>query len=92
MILTIVNRLFQLYSLALVVYVLMTWFPGALQSRLGVILGRFCEPYLAFFDRFIPTFGGISFSPIVALLALLFVQNGVNLVLTSLLSALGFAF
>jgi YggT family protein len=83
-ILTIINRLFELYSLAIVVYVLMSWFPGAQQSKFGEILGKICDPYLDFFDRFIPPIAGISFSPIVALIALQFIQNGLDLVLNSL--------
>lgn len=83
-ILTIINRLFELYSLAIVVYVLMSWFPGAQQSKFGEFLGRICDPYLDFFDRFIPPIAGISFSPIVALIALQFIQNGLDLILNSL--------
>ncbi|ULQ49760.1 YggT family protein [Liquorilactobacillus nagelii] len=82
LILTIINRLFELYSLALVIYVLMSWFPNAQQSRFGQLLGHFCQPYLDFFDRFIPPIGGISFSPIVALIALQFIQNGLVLVVS----------
>ncbi len=83
-ILTIINRLFELYSLAIVVYVLMSWFPGAQQSKVGDFLAKLCDPYLGFFERFIPPIGGISFSPIVALIALQFIQNGLDLVLTLL--------
>lgn len=82
MILTIVNRLFELYSFAIIVYVLMSWFPMAQGSKLSEILGRICEPYLSFFDRFVPLIGGISFAPIVALIALRFIQSGFNFVLS----------
>ncbi|WP_281164897.1 YggT family protein [Liquorilactobacillus sicerae] len=82
LILTIINRLFELYSLAIVVYVLMSWFPGAQQSKFGDFLGRLCDPYLNFFERIIPPIGGIGFSPIIALIALQFIQNGLDLVLT----------
>ncbi|MFT8458556.1 MAG: YggT family protein [Liquorilactobacillus ghanensis] len=82
LVLTIINRLFELYSLAIVVYVLMSWFPNAQQSRFGEILARFCQPYLDFFERFIPPIGGISFSPIVALIALQFIQNGLDLIVS----------
>lgn len=82
-ILVIINRLFQLYSLALLVYVLISWFPAAQGSKLAEILGRLCEPYLSIFDRFVPTIGGISFSPVVGLIALQFIQNGFNYIFTS---------
>ncbi|MDN2452490.1 YggT family protein [Lactobacillus sp. UCMA15818] len=84
MILTIINRIFELYSFAIIVYVLMSWFPAAQGSKLADILGRICEPYLSFFDRFVPLIGGISFAPIVALIALRFVQSGFNFVYSSI--------
>ncbi|KRL38699.1 hypothetical protein FD20_GL001417 [Liquorilactobacillus uvarum DSM 19971] len=67
-------------------FVLMSWFPGAYQTKLGQFLGRICQPYLGFFERFIPPFGGISFSPIVALIALQFIKYGFDVVLVLLLN------
>lgn len=77
MILTIINGLFQLYALAIVVYCLMSWFPGALQTKMGILLERFVHPFLSLFD-FIPPVFNIDFSPIIALVVLQFVNWGLD--------------
>ncbi|WP_165044422.1 YggT family protein [Adlercreutzia sp. ZJ138] len=65
----------EIYSLAIVVYVLFSWFP----SPSGVIadiyaaLGKLCDPYLNLFKRLIPPIGGmVDVTPIIALLVLQF--------------------
>ncbi|SHE38035.1 YggT family protein [Atopostipes suicloacalis DSM 15692] len=70
-------RLIDAYQLILVVYFLMSWLPGAYQSKLGEILYRICEPYVGFFRKFVPPIGFISLAGIVALVALSLIQNGV---------------
>jgi len=70
-------RLIDAYQLILVVYFLMSWLPGAYQSKLGEILYRICEPYVGFFRRFVPPIGFISLAGLVALVALSLIQNGV---------------
>jgi len=72
----IIDRLFQLYQIALVVYILMSWFPGAYNPAVGRFLGRICEPFLSIFRRFIPAIAGIDFSPIIAFLVLEFAERG----------------
>lgn len=74
-----VNRLIDLYILLIVVWCLLTWFPGALRSRLGELLTRLVGPYLNFFERSIPPLGGLSFAPVVALIVLYLVQAGVRM-------------
>lgn len=81
----VVGWAFDAYELAIIIYVLMSWFPGAYNTPVGHFLSRICQPYLAFFDRFIPAIGGISFSPIVAIIALSFIQNGIMGILTTLI-------
>lgn len=83
MFLSIIQGLFQLYSLAILIYVLMSWFPDAYETKLGGFLARICEPYLSLFN-FIPPIFGISFAPIVALIALEFVENGLLYLLAML--------
>ncbi|CCJ67076.1 MULTISPECIES: YggT family protein [Leuconostoc] len=68
-------RLVQYYEYAIVIYILMSWLPGARESGLGRFLGRIVEPYLRIF-RFIPPIGMLDFSPIVAILALNFARSG----------------
>jgi len=60
----------RLYSWAIIIYIIMSWFPGARESAFGEMLGRICEPYLEMFRKFIPPIGMIDFSPIVAILVL----------------------
>lgn len=64
-----------LYGFALIVYILMSWFPGARESSIGQVLTSICEPYLEQFRRFIPPLGMIDFSPIIAIIVLQFAQN-----------------
>lgn len=71
----LVNLGLQLYSFALIVYILMSWIPGSRQSSIGQVLTRICEPYLEQFRRFIPPLGMIDISPIVAIILLQFAKN-----------------
>ncbi|OAP98136.1 YggT family protein [Ligilactobacillus aviarius] len=71
----IITGLFQLYTLAIVVYCLMSWFPGALQTKFGMFLDRIVSPFLDLF-HFIPPIFNIDFSPIIALIVLGLVENG----------------
>lgn len=66
----IIMKFIQFYSIALLVYILMSWFPGARESQFGYFLGKVCEPYLEPFRKIIPPIGMIDISPIVALLVL----------------------
>ncbi|WP_253954732.1 MULTISPECIES: YggT family protein [Lactiplantibacillus] len=84
MLVTIISRLFQLYQLAIVVYILMSWFPGAYNTRIGQFLGQICEPFLSIFRRFIPAIAGLDFSPIIALLVLQFAERGLFYLLSFL--------
>ncbi len=69
-------KVIQFYSYALIIYILMSWFPGARESSIGQILGKVCEPYLEVFRKFIPPLGMFDFSPIVAILTLQFATYG----------------
>ena len=84
MLFVLINYLFYGYSLAIVIYVFMSWFPGAYQSALGRWLRQICEPYLQLFN-FIPPIMGLSFAPLVALIALRFIHIGLLFVLEMLL-------
>ncbi len=66
----------QIYSWVLIIYILMSWFPGARQSSFGNILARLAEPFLEPFRRIIPPLGMIDISPIVAILVLRFATAG----------------
>ena len=66
----------EIYSWALIIYILLSWFPGAKESSFGEFLARICEPYLEPFRRFIPPLGMIDISPIVAIFALKLAKTG----------------
>lgn len=72
----VIDLILVIYSYALLVYILMSWFPGARESSFGSFLGRICEPYLEQFRKFIPPIGMIDISPIVAIFVLFLARNG----------------
>lgn len=75
---TLLNGAFTIYSYALIIYILMSWFPGARESQFGYFLGRLCEPYLEQFRKFIPPIGMIDISPIAAIFTLHLARIGLN--------------
>lgn len=76
MIIALIAQLIQLYSWALIIYILMSWFPNARESGIGQILARICEPYLEPFRRIVPPLGMIDISPIVAFFVLKLATRG----------------
>ncbi|GCF93961.1 hypothetical protein NRIC_18520 [Enterococcus florum] len=72
------NRFVNLYTVLLIVYALLSWFPGAYQSGLGKLLSRICEPFLNLFRRLPLQFGGIDFSVMAAVLALGLITRIIN--------------
>jgi len=81
----IIAMAFQIYSFAIIIYILMSWLPGLQESKFGEFLAKIVEPYLSIFRKIIPPIGMIDISPIVALLALNFIQIGLYQVLAYLL-------
>lgn len=77
LVLDVILNLITIYSYALIIYILMSWFPNARESGIGQFLGRICEPYLEVFRRFIPPIGMMDLSPIVAFLVLRFASFGI---------------
>jgi YggT family protein len=77
------STLIYVYTLLIVLYiVIQLLFSLGLRppySRASdVVLGflrDICEPFLRIFRRFLPSFGGIDFSPILAILTLEIVNN-----------------
>ena len=81
MIYSLVETAFLVYRFMLIGYILMSWVPALQESAVGKFLETVCEPYLGFFRKFIPPIGMIDISPIVGLFALMFIQQGVYIVL-----------
>lgn len=79
-----ISNLFDLYSIALIVYALLSWFPGAYQTKFGEFLTRIVEPYLKLFRHLPLQFAGLDFTVWVAILAL----NLLNRVVFYLISVL----
>jgi len=85
---TAIDILFKViyyYQFVLIARVLMSWVPDIERTKVGEILYKLTEWYLGLFRRFIPSLplggGYLDFSPIVALLAWQFVDDGVLIVL-----------
>lgn len=71
-------RAIELYSWALIIYILMSWFPNARETSIGRFLTRICEPYLEPFRKIIPPLGMIDISPLVAFLVLNLAVRGLH--------------
>ncbi|MER2189838.1 MAG: YggT family protein [Solibacillus sp.] len=85
MIYSVVSTVFLIYRFMLIGYILMSWIPALQSSAVGEFLSKVCEPYLGFFRKFIPPIGMIDFSPIVGLFVLVFIEQGVYIVLSYIL-------
>ena len=81
----LVRLLFELYALVLFVRVLLSWIQVDPYNPLVKIIYQLTEPLLAPIRRVLPQGGGLDFSPMVALIVVLIVEQ---IVLTLLNSAL----
>ena len=77
-VISVLQQLIQVYSWALIIFILMSWFPNARESSIGQFLAKICEPYLEPFRRIIPPIGMMDISPIVAFLVLNFASSGLG--------------
>lgn len=82
MIYSILNTAISFYMYAIIIYILLSWFPNARESSFGRILGQICEPYLEPFRKIIPPIAMIDISPIVAILVLRMANEGLRVVFT----------
>ncbi|QBO37507.1 YggT family protein [Periweissella cryptocerci] len=73
----ILTRVIEIYIFVIIANALMSWLPGANESKLGQLISRLAEPYLNVF-RFLPTLGGIDFSPVLAIIVLELAQQGLT--------------
>jgi len=74
----IIFRLFDFYQILIVVWCLLSWFPrtsGGLLDDISNAIGTIVCPYLDIFRRLIPPFGGVDFSPILAVVVLQLIER-----------------
>lgn len=78
----IISYIETIYYFMIIAYVFMSWLPNVRESFVGELLGKLVEPYLYPFRKLIPPIGGmLDISPIVALIALRFVFEGIRAVI-----------
>ncbi|MCZ8539458.1 YggT family protein [Psychrobacillus sp. FSL K6-2365] len=77
LVLSLISWGVQIYTYALIAYILMSWVPSIQQSGFGKFLGKICEPYLEPFRKIIPPLGMIDISPIVAIFVLNLAMTGI---------------
>lgn len=81
MIVYILDQLIEVYSWLIIISALMSWVPimsrnqNSLLSDIAEVLRKITEPYLQLFRKFMPSFGGVDFSPVIALLVLQIVKD-----------------
>lgn len=74
----IIDSLINFYNILIIVYCLLTWIPmnpNGLLADIGAVLDGIVGPYLNFFRGIMPPMGGIDFSPVIAVLALTFIER-----------------
>lgn len=68
-----VSNLFRFYQILIIVWCILSWIPVPRNGLLGDLVGAIdalVSPYINLFRRFIPPFGGLDFSPILAIVVL----------------------
>ncbi|WP_086429104.1 YggT family protein [Staphylococcus cornubiensis] len=66
----------KVYTFGMIIYIFMSWLPGARESAVGRWMSRIYEPFLEPFRRIIPPLGIVDISPIVAFLVLNLFERG----------------
>jgi YggT family protein len=79
----LIRFLFELYTIILLARVLLSWVQIDPNNQLVRIIYQLTEPLLAPIRRLLPQGGGMDFSPIVALIVLLVVEQIVVMFLSA---------
>jgi YggT family protein len=58
------------YTVALFIYVILSWFGDRGQNPMGALLGELVEPVLRPARRLLPPIGGLDLSPLIVILLL----------------------
>ncbi|MGX7202303.1 cell division protein [Enterococcus plantarum] len=75
----------QIYSGVLIIYALLSWFPGAYDSTFGRLISRISEPYLSLFDRLNLRIGMVGFNVMIAIIVLNLAASGLGRILQLIL-------
>ncbi|MFA7659103.1 MAG: YggT family protein [Candidatus Gastranaerophilaceae bacterium] len=71
----IVNNIFYLYFILIILRIFLTWIPSIdWQQQPIKSIREVTDMYLDVFRRFIPPYGGLDFSPIIAIIVLQIIQ------------------
>ncbi|RST94904.1 YggT family protein [Vagococcus bubulae] len=81
----LISKAITIYTYVLVIYALLSWFPGAYDSKIGQFIIRISRPYLSMFDRLNLSVGPIDFTIIVAIFVLQLAGQGLILILARLI-------
>lgn len=85
LLINLIYKLVDIYTFVLVIYALMSWFPGAYDSKVGQFIVKISEPYLGIFDRLNLNIGPINFTVIAAIFFLQLSSQGLVLILSKLM-------
>ncbi|MEZ5216748.1 MAG: YggT family protein [Ilumatobacteraceae bacterium] len=70
---TLIHQLIQLYLIAIIVRIALSWFPlqpGGVAAQVAGVLRRITDPVLEPLRRVIPPLGGLDLSPLVAIIGI----------------------
>ena len=71
---TLVQQIANVLLYGTVIYALMSWFPSLTSSPLGQCIIIVIDPFVTFFRRVIPSFGGLDFSPMALVLLMIILR------------------
>lgn len=71
----LISYIFRFYEFSIIIYILSSWFPKAKDNAIIKFFEDICEPYLRIFRKIVPTVAMLDFSPILAILALSFIER-----------------
>ncbi len=71
----LINFIGTFFYIAIFARIVISWFPGSGKNPIVILIYTVTEPILAPIRRHLPRFGMFDFTPMVALLLILFVQN-----------------
>lgn len=80
-----INNIFLLFYVIILLRIFLSWIPNIdWQKQPWNTIRNIADAYLGIFRKFIPPFGGLDFSPIIALIVLQVIQNIVIYVLINI--------